>query len=323
LPVGEDINSNMKSSKRILVVAIGLFLVSVGSIGAQTQAAPHPNTSPAKTTSFAPFEHWKAAVKAGDQSSLASLYSANPPAMALIGKTQLPNVEDEWRFWAGLKAEGLTEFTPKILSIVTLPDETRLVLRVQAAITRRTPADSAQNNPQNIVASMVQVWVRQADGWHIRATQRSNFFLDAGRRLPEPAKPNPALYPDPKEAPSELKAASARAARENKRVLVIFGANWCYDCHVLDATFHSKAFAPLVQANYVVLHINIGDEGKDNNDIAARLGANLDRGVPSVAVLDPDGKVVVAQRNGEFESTMKIGPEDVRAFLEKWKPVKK
>jgi len=30
-------------------------------------------------------------------------------------------------------------------------------------------------------------------------------------------------------------------------------------------------------------------------------------------VLEPDGKVVFAQKDGEFESTVKIGPEDVRA----------
>ena len=69
------------------------------------------------------------------------------------------------------------------------------------------------------------------------------------------------------------------------------------------------------------MHINIGDEGKENNDLAARLKVNLDRGVPSLAVLDPNGEIVVSQ-NGEFQSTVKIGPEDVRTFLERWKPAK-
>ena len=99
----------------------------------------------------------------------------------------------------------------------------------------------------------------------------------------------------------------------------MFGGNWCYDCHVLDTTFRSKEFAPLVEANYVVVHINIGDDVKDNVDIAARYGVALDKGVPSLGVLEPDGTVVYAQKNGEFESTVKIGPQDVRAFLEKWK----
>jgi hypothetical protein len=50
------------------------------------------------------------------------------------------------------------------------------------------------------------------------------------------------------------------------------------------------------------------------------MGVNLDKGVPSLAVLDGSGKVIVAQRNGEFESATRIGPDDVRGFLQKWKP---
>lgn len=150
----------------------------------------------------------------------------------------------------------------------------------------------------------------------------SDFHTDTGRRLPEPTKPNTALYPPTSEAQADLKGALAEAGREKRRVLVVFGANWCYDCHVLDTTFHSPVFRPLVQSNYIVVHVNIGEEGKDNNDLAAHLGVNLDRGIPSLAVLDPNGKVIVAQQNGEFESTVKIGPEDVKAFLEKWRPAR-
>ena len=114
-------------------------------------------------------------------------------------------------------------------------------------------------------------------------------------------------------------ALATKAAKEHKRVILIFGGNWCYDCHVLDTTLRSRDFAPLVEANYLVMHINIGDEGRDNNDPAKRVGVNLDKGVPSLAVLNANGKVVFAHANGEFESTIKIGPEDVRVFLEKWR----
>ena len=60
--------------------------------------------------------------------------------------------------------------------------------------------------------------------------------------------------------------------------------------------------------------------GDRSAGIRARLGVALDKGVPSLGVLEPDGKVVYAQKDGEFEATEKIGPADIRAFLEKWKP---
>ena len=106
---------------------------------------------------------------------------------------------------------------------------------------------------------------------------------------------------------------------ENKRVLVVFGANWCYDCHVLDATFHSKTIAPLVNANYHVVHVNVGDEDK-NLDLAEKYGVPLKKGIPGLAILDPDGRLVYSQKEGEFENSVRIGPADVTAFLKKWAP---
>jgi thiol:disulfide interchange protein len=230
--------------------------------------------------------------------------------VAQVGKEKLDHLDDELHFWAGLSSSSVVAFNPKVLQITAAPGKMRLLLRMEA-----------NSTGQNLVASMVQVWTQEPDGWRITATRRSEFSPNAARRLPQPATPNADLYSEPREAQAELKTAMETAAREHKRVLAVFGANWCYDCHVLDTTFRSAAFAPLVNANYVVVHISIGDEGKDNQDLAARLGVALDKGVPSLAVLDPDGTVVFAQKGGEFESTVKIGPEDVRAFLEKWKPL--
>lgn len=145
-------------------------------------------------------------------------------------------------------------------------------------------------------------------------------LLLAQSGLPKPASADMNLYPSPRAAAADIRAAEARAAKERKRVLVVIGANWCGDCQSLNMAFHSKDLAPLIDASYVVVHINIGDEGKENHDVAARFGVPIEKGIPSLAVLEPDGKVVFAQKNGEFESADKIGMGDVRAFLEKWKP---
>jgi thioredoxin 1 len=258
---------------------------------------------------FAPLDEWKSAVMNGDPTALAKLYSVHPPAVTQAGKERI-TLQDESAFWTDLNKRGMADFNPRLLELTSEKGITTLVLRI-----------SITSGASHLVAGMRQEWALQADGWKMVASVRSPAFAeDAKRTLPQPAKPNVSLYSDPREADAELKAALAKAAQEGKRVLVVFGGNWCYDCHVLDTTFHSKAFAPLVDANFVVVHINIGEEGKDNNDLAARLGVAIDKGVPSLGVLEPSGKVVYAQKNGEFEATEKIGPDDVRAFLEKWKP---
>jgi ketosteroid isomerase-like protein len=263
--------------------------------------------APPVASTFAPFEAWKASVVAGDAAALAKLYSTSPEAFTQVGKMRIA-LKTEETYWSSLKSSGMTEFTPRVLEVGDVKGNMRIVLRISTA-----------SGSTRLYAGMQQVWARQTDGWKMVASARDDFSVEATRRLPQPAAPNVNLYSDPREAEQELKAGLARAGKEHKRVIVVFGGNWCYDCHVLDTTFHSKEFAPLVEANYVVVHINVGDEGKDNAALGARLGVALDKGVPSLGVLEADGKVIYAQRNGEFESTVKIGPDDVRAFLEKWK----
>jgi len=168
-------------------------------------------------------------------------------------------------------------------------------------------------------AAVRQFWQRQGKDWLIVATSRSDLEPNPPRRLPEPVKPNTDLYAPPEEAKAEIEAALASAAKDHKRVILVFGANWCYDCHVLDATFHSKTIAPFVNANYHVVHVNVGDEDK-NLDLAERYGVPLKKGIPGLAVLDPGGHLVYSQKEGEFENSVRIGPADVTAFLKKWAP---
>ena len=46
----------------------------------------------------------------------------------------------------------------------------------------------------------------------------------------------------------------------------------------------------------------------------------LDKGIPALAVLEGDGKLVVSQKNGEFEDARSLTPEALLEFLNKWKP---
>jgi thioredoxin 1 len=263
-------------------------------------------------SAFAPFDRWTAAVVAGNQASLAALYSSNPPARTQMpgGKSADPN--EEPMFWSALATKGLTDFDPKILSITRpQPGETALVLRLEFKL-----------GGQPYTVEGAQVWIQQGSDWRIAMTQRSSLAPSPTFRLPEPAKPNTALYPPPADAQKEIDTALAAAAKDRKRVILVFGANWCYDCHVLDATFRSKQFAATVAANYHVVHINVGDDGDQNLDLAEHFGVPL-KGhvrVPSLAVLDPDGKVVYAQKNGEFDDSVKLAPSDITAFLKKWAP---
>lgn len=127
-------------------------------------------------------------------------------------------------------------------------------------------------------------------------------------------------YPDVSQASADVQAALAEAARSGKRVLVDFGGNWCGDCKVLDINLRKPENAALLARSYVLVHVNVGDKGIDQNfDIAERYGIPLKKGVPALAVLEASGRVVYSQKNGEFESMRKLDPKAVQEFLERWR----
>src|SRR5213592_1781875 len=79
-----------------------------------------------------------------------------------------------------------------------------------------------------------------------------------------PALAGPA-YPEVSRGESDVAAALAQAAGSGKRVLVDFGGNWCGDCKVLDANLRKPENAAILDARFVLVHVNVGDKGIDSN----------------------------------------------------------
>ena len=129
------------------------------------------------------------------------------------------------------------------------------------------------------------------------------------------------IYPAPAQAKVDLAAALKTAAASHKRILLDFGGNWCPDCIVLDGYFHDPANRQIIEANFVLVHVNIGKMDA-NLDIAEKYGVPLDKGVPALAVLDEKGKLLYSQKSGEFEAMRRMESSAVTKFLVQWKPVR-
>lgn len=126
------------------------------------------------------------------------------------------------------------------------------------------------------------------------------------------------IYPEIAQGEPDVKAALAEARSEKKRVLMIFGGDWCGDCQVLDINLHQPENQALVEKSFVVVHVNIGHMD-ENVALAKRYGVPLNRGVPAVSVVSPTGKVVHAQATGEFADMRHMDPRSVNEFLTQWK----
>jgi thiol-disulfide isomerase/thioredoxin len=137
---------------------------------------------------------------------------------------------------------------------------------------------------------------------------------------PTTAATRPVIYDPAADGKKQIAAALESAKRENRRVLVMFGGNWCGWCQRLHALFKdNKQIAKALLYEYDLVLVDIGRFDKQM-DIPASYDIALKRaGVPFLTVLDADGKVVANQDSGALEEGDHHNPEKVLAFLNKWK----
>ena|SRR2546423_6300623 len=126
------------------------------------------------------------------------------------------------------------------------------------------------------------------------------------------------LYPADADAKKEIDDALKSAAADKRRVMLIFGGNWCYDCHVLDQALHEGEAGQIVKDRFLLVHVDIG-EGDKNLDLLANYKIPLEKGVPAVAILDGDGKLLYSSGEGEFEAARSMLRKDLVTFLNRWK----
>src|SRR2546423_4460752 len=126
------------------------------------------------------------------------------------------------------------------------------------------------------------------------------------------------LYPADADAKKEIDEAVKAALSEAKRVMLIFGGNWCYDCHVLDQALHEGEAGKIVKDRFLLVHVDIG-EGEKNLDLLAKYKIPLEKGVPAVALLGGDGKLLYSSGEGEFEAARSMLRKDLVTFLNRWK----
>lgn len=249
---------------------------------------------------FPALDQWKAAVLAGDAPSLRAFYSADPVAQVMANGVRT-NVDADVNFWLGLKARSISLET---VAVLDRPKGTSVVFQADVQLT----------NGQTLRVTDGQMWRKQGEQWRLISVERAD-----APHLKQPSDMNKNIYPADADAHAEIKEAEENAAREHKRVLLVFGANWCFDCHVLDLAFHRPDFASAM-AGYEVVHIDLGYDEKKNADVVRQFDATLDKGIPTLVVAESDGKVVMSQKNGEFEDARSLTPDVLLEFLNKWRP---
>ena len=103
------------------------------------------------------------------------------------------------------------------------------------------------------------------------------------------------------------------------RSLLDFGANWCPDCLVLAKLLEDKSVKPFLEANFHLVKVNIGSRDM-NLDIAQEYGNPIEKGIPAVVVLEPQGRILTTTKGGELANARTATPEEILAHLKQWAP---
>jgi thiol:disulfide interchange protein len=143
-------------------------------------------------------------------------------------------------------------------------------------------------------------------------------FCFQARAADTPAKPTrPPIYNENADAGKQIADAEAQAKKENKHVLLQFGANWCGWCHKLHSLFETDpAIAAKLKQSYMVVMVDV-NQGH-NEDINKRYDNPTRFGLPAIVILDANGKALTTQDTGKLEEGDHHDPKKVLAFLNEW-----
>jgi thiol-disulfide isomerase/thioredoxin len=125
-------------------------------------------------------------------------------------------------------------------------------------------------------------------------------------------------YDENADADAAVAAAFTRAHRSHKRVLIDLGGNWCGDCIVLANIMQLPEVKAFVASHFEVVVVDVGRETK-NLQIPARFGVNLASGVPTVLIVEPNGKTLVDARHiAALEDARHMTPQGIVDWLAQW-----
>src|ERR1044071_2107388 len=129
-------------------------------------------------------------------------------------------------------------------------------------------------------------------------------------------KQRPPIYDESADGAKQIDDALCAATKQNKRVLLQFGANWCGWCHRLHKLCETdEEIRQTLKDNFVVALIDV-NKGHNKNLIEKYHGERL--GLPFIVILDDSGKRLTIKNTGELEEGDHHSPQKVLEFLNEW-----
>ncbi len=121
-------------------------------------------------------------------------------------------------------------------------------------------------------------------------------------------------------AAEDLQNAIIKAQKENKRIILDVGGEWCIWCRWMDEYFiKNPDIAKLRDDNFVWLKVNMSPEN-ENTEFLAKYPEIV--AYPHLFVLEKDGTFLHSQDTAVLEAEKSYDKQKFTEFLKKWSPEK-
>ncbi len=126
---------------------------------------------------------------------------------------------------------------------------------------------------------------------------------------------------DPKRNSTEdLQNAIVTAQKENKRIILDVGGEWCVWCRIMDFyLIKNNDLAKIRDDNFLWLKINMSPEN-ENKEFLSKYPEIV--GYPHLFVLEKDGTLIHSQDTSVLEDKKSYDKQKFTDFLNKWSPEK-
>lgn len=121
-------------------------------------------------------------------------------------------------------------------------------------------------------------------------------------------------YDESADAHAVIRQGLADARAAHVPLLVVFGANWCKDCHALDDALKTPTNTALMSKHFRVVKVDVGNFDR-NLDIDRAYGNPIHKGIPAAVILSADEQVLYATKGGELADARHMGETGVHDFF--------
>ena len=142
--------------------------------------------------------------------------------------------------------------------------------------------------------------------------------LTFGTASADESNPEGRLYAPSDDAVADVRQALSEAATNDRKALVVMGANWCHDSRALAARLQRSPLSGVVSNNYELVFVDVGFLAKGRG-VLDELDVPQFYSTPTVLVVDPDSGAVINHEDRHiWGNAYNIDMASSVAYFEKW-----